>query len=48
MRPDHDSIKELYGRGFTNRDILAGDAKPPAGADKLKNILDRTSARRDR
>jgi lipid-binding SYLF domain-containing protein len=48
LRPDHDSIKELYGRGFTNRDILAGDAKPPAGADKLKNILDRTSARRDR
>ncbi len=48
LRPDHDSIKELYGRDYTNREILEGGARTPAAADKLENILDRTSARRDR
>jgi lipid-binding SYLF domain-containing protein len=48
LRPDHDSIKELYGRDYTNREILEGDARAPAAAGKLENVLNRTSARRDR
>lgn len=48
LRPDHDSIKELYGRDYTNREILQGDVRPPASVDKLENVLNNTSARRDR
>jgi lipid-binding SYLF domain-containing protein len=48
LRPDHDSIKELYGRDYTNREILQGDVRPPASVDRLENVLNRTSAYRDR
>jgi len=43
LRPDHDADKELYGRDFTNREILAGDAKAPAAARMLMAELDRIS-----
>jgi lipid-binding SYLF domain-containing protein len=48
LRPDHDSIKEMYGRDYTNREILQGDVRPPATVDKLENVLNRTSAERTR
>jgi len=48
LRPDHDSIKELYGRDYTNREILTDNIAIPPAADKLENVLNRTSARRER
>jgi lipid-binding SYLF domain-containing protein len=48
LRPDHDTIKELYGRDYTNREILQGDVRPPATVDELENVLNRTSAYRTR
>jgi lipid-binding SYLF domain-containing protein len=48
LRPDHEAIRELYGKDYTNREILMGDVHPPASVDKLENVLNRTSAYRDR
>jgi len=48
LRPDHDADKELYGRDFTNREILMGDAKAPPAAMQLMHELDRISAVRSR
>jgi lipid-binding SYLF domain-containing protein len=48
LRPDHDAIKELYGRDYSNREILVDNVQVPPTADKLEGVLNRTSARRDR
>jgi SH3 domain-containing YSC84-like protein 1 len=46
LRPDKDADQELYGRDITNREILAGDTKTPAIADKFEHSLRRDSDRR--
>jgi lipid-binding SYLF domain-containing protein len=46
LRPDADTNRELYGRDTTNRQILTGDLKTPAVADKFEAALNRDSARR--
>ena len=48
LRPDEDTNRELYGHEATNREILTGNFKTPAGAQKLEHALYRDSARRDR
>lgn len=48
LRPDHDADKELYGRDYTNREILMGDARTPPAAAKLEALLDRDSMHKDR
>ncbi|MGA2273430.1 MAG: lipid-binding SYLF domain-containing protein [Bryobacteraceae bacterium] len=46
LRPDGDSNRELYGRDVTNREILTGDFKTPAVAERFEHALNRDSARR--
>jgi lipid-binding SYLF domain-containing protein len=46
LRPDTDADQELYGRHVTNREILGGDEKTPAIAEKFEHALDRNSDRR--
>jgi SH3 domain-containing YSC84-like protein 1 len=41
LRPDEESNRELYGRAATNREILTGDFKTPAAAEKFKHSLNR-------
>ena len=48
LRPDEETNRELYGHEATNREILTGDFKTPAAAQKLEHALYRDSARRDR
>jgi lipid-binding SYLF domain-containing protein len=48
LRPDHDADKELYGRDYTNREILMGDARTPPAAAKLESLLNRDSMHKDR
>jgi lipid-binding SYLF domain-containing protein len=48
MRPDGETNRELYGHDSTNREILTGDFKAPAAAEKLEHALYRDSAHRDR
>jgi SH3 domain-containing YSC84-like protein 1 len=48
LRPDGETNRELYGRDSTNREILEGDFKTPAAAEKLVHTLYRESAHRDR
>jgi lipid-binding SYLF domain-containing protein len=48
LRPDHDDNRAVYGRDFTQREILTGGVQPPAGADTLYAAIGRyagTSAR---
>ena len=47
LRPDGDSNRELYGRDVTNREILTGDFKTPAVADRFEHALNRDSAERN-
>ncbi|MGO9229175.1 MAG: lipid-binding SYLF domain-containing protein [Bryobacteraceae bacterium] len=47
LRPDEDSNRELYGRDTTNREILTGDIKTPAVAERLEHALNRDSAARN-
>jgi len=47
LRPDEDSNRELYGRDVTNREILTGDFKTPAVADRFEHALNRDSAQRN-
>ena len=47
LRQDADADKELYGRNATNREILTGDFKTPAAAERFIHALDRESATRD-
>jgi lipid-binding SYLF domain-containing protein len=41
LRPDHKDNREMYGRDVTQREILTGAARRPAGADALYADLDR-------
>jgi lipid-binding SYLF domain-containing protein len=41
LRPDDDSNRELYGKSVSNRDILTGDFKTPASAEKFTRALNR-------
>jgi lipid-binding SYLF domain-containing protein len=47
LRPDGDSNRELYGRDVTNRELLTGDFKTPAVADRFEHALNRDSAERN-
>lgn len=46
LRPDEPSDHDLYGHDVTNREILTGNVRPPAGAGKLERALDRESDRK--
>lgn len=46
LRPDTDSDKELYGHDITNKEVLTGDVKAPAVADKLEHMINRESSRK--
>jgi SH3 domain-containing YSC84-like protein 1 len=48
LRPDEETNRELYGRDATNREILTGDFKTPAGAEKFKHALSRESPGRNK
>jgi lipid-binding SYLF domain-containing protein len=48
MRPDNDVNEELYGSKLTNREILTGGQKAPAGARELITALDRYSPREEK
>ena len=48
LRPDHEADKELYGREFSNKEILMGDAHAPAAAKSFEHELDRISMTRTR
>jgi SH3 domain-containing YSC84-like protein 1 len=41
LRPDGDTNRELYGRDTTNREILTGDFKAPAAAERFERALRR-------
>jgi len=43
LRPDEESNRELYGRDAKNREILTGDFKTPAAAEKFEHRLRRES-----
>ncbi len=47
LRPDGDSNKELYGHDSTNREILTGEFKTPAAAERFEHALRRDSAVRN-
>lgn len=46
LRPDTDANEEMYGKPLTNKEIIMGDVKPPAAAEKLENLMDRNSVRK--
>jgi len=46
LRPDKDSDHDLYGRDINNREILTGDVKAPAVAEKLEHTINRESDRK--
>jgi lipid-binding SYLF domain-containing protein len=46
LRPDGETNTELYGHETTNREILTGDFKTPAVAEKFERALHRDSAER--
>jgi lipid-binding SYLF domain-containing protein len=48
LRPDGETNRELYGHNTTNREILTGDFRTPAAAEKFEAALNRDSAHRDR
>jgi lipid-binding SYLF domain-containing protein len=48
LRPDEEANRELYGHDATNREILTGDFKTPAAAERFEKSLYRVSAQRDR
>jgi lipid-binding SYLF domain-containing protein len=48
LRPDEETNRELYGHDSTNREILTGDFKTPAVAEKFRHALNRESAERNR
>jgi lipid-binding SYLF domain-containing protein len=48
LRPDEETNRELYGRATTNREILTGDFKTPAVAEKFEHSLNREPAERSR
>ena len=48
LRPDEETNRELYGRDATNREILHGDFKTPAAAQKFERALNRDSSQRSK
>jgi len=46
LRPDADANREMYGKDLRNREILTGDIKTPAPAEKLEGLLNRNSMRK--
>src|SRR5579862_8818189 len=48
LRPDGSTNRELYGKDTANREILEGDFKTPAMADKFERALHRESPERSR
>jgi len=46
LRPDADANEEMYGKAISNKEIITGDMKPPAAAEKLENLMDRNSVRK--
>ena len=46
LRPDHETIRKLYARDVSNREILAGEFKTPASARRFERALNQTSQRR--
>ena len=46
LAPDKASDHDLYGHDITSREILTGDVKTPAVAEKLRHTIDRESDRR--
>jgi len=46
LRPDKDADHELYGHDMTNKEILTGDVKAPAIAEKLEHAINRESDRK--
>jgi lipid-binding SYLF domain-containing protein len=48
LRPDGETNRELYGHDSTNHEILTGDFKTPAIAQKFEHALNRESPQRNR
>src|SRR5580658_10053620 len=48
LRPDGDTNRDLYGHDTTNREILTGEFKTPAAAQKFEHALNRDSVERSR
>ena len=48
LRPDGETNRELYGHESTNHEILTGDFKTPAMAQKFEHALNRESPQRNR
>jgi lipid-binding SYLF domain-containing protein len=48
LRPDDDANLELYGKDTENKEILTGQIKTPAAADKVEALLNRHSSRQAR
>jgi lipid-binding SYLF domain-containing protein len=48
LRPDGETNRELYGHDATNREILTGDFKTPASAERFEHALHRDSPERNR
>jgi SH3 domain-containing YSC84-like protein 1 len=46
LRPDEETNRELYGHDASNREILTGDFKTPAVAEKFRHALNRESVQR--
>jgi len=46
LRPDGETNRELYSRDATNREILTGEFKTPAAAEKFRHSLNRESPER--
>jgi lipid-binding SYLF domain-containing protein len=48
LRPDEEANRELYGNDTGNKEILTGEIKTPASADRLETLLNRNSSRQSR
>jgi SH3 domain-containing YSC84-like protein 1 len=46
LRPDDETNRELYGKEMNNKEILTGDVKTPAVAEKLEQTLNHNSMSR--
>ena len=46
LRPDNEANHEMYGRDITSKEILTSNVANPAGAEKLKQAINRESHRK--
>ncbi|HTW66236.1 MAG TPA: lipid-binding SYLF domain-containing protein [Bryobacteraceae bacterium] len=46
LRPDDDWNRQMYNADLTNRQIVMGNTRPPATAEKLIHVLDKYSSRK--